>query len=601
MFKERPIRRSQLITPFGVGSIVDFRGPEALMTAGLDAWPKAKSTQEDCVDLVILEERLQARLNKTHFRLPPAFDEKKDDPDQLIPFVRFPCWHYCPDCFVMREMHLNEMRARCQSERCLKKKSEYKRAWLMPVRILTVCEHGHIDDFPFYEWVHGGNRPQDLSPHILSWRATGTSSSLAGITIGCSCGTSRTLQGAFTFSGTDGGAMRNELNMDCSGRRPWLGEQGTPNGCGEFLRVVQRGATNVYFPVIRSSIYLPSSVNDQDDWLVQYVDKLMRKIAEKGVGELEKTVRAMAYIDNLSEEMLFSAVNQRLSRDRARANAGVMSDEEFRHEEFQVLTGDSLEPGKELKLREHRISQYGQMQKYFNRIRLVTKLRETRVLESFTRISPLENGQSRPQELALDPALGWLPAIIVRGEGIFFEFKDNLLSTWEENVSQRAIEFRDQYETSVRRQDRTSERISARFVLLHTFAHLMIRELTYECGYGTAALRERIYCDILGPVMNGVLIYTASGDSEGTLGGLVRQGQPDRLIRCFRSALNKAIWCSGDPVCIESPGQGTNNSNLAACHGCSLLPETCCEQGNMLLDRALLIGKPDERGLAFFV
>jgi hypothetical protein len=100
--------------------------------------------------------------------------------------------------------------------------------------------------------------------------------------------------------------------------------------------------------------------------------------------------------------------------------------------------------------------------------------------------------------------------------------------------------------------------------------------------------------------MQGILIYTASGDSEGTMGGLVRQGNPGRLETTLRRALKSAAWCSSDPVCIESTGQGSDNSNLAACHGCCLLPETSCEEGNRLLDRALLIGTPENSAVGFF-
>src|SRR5206468_9641320 len=43
-------------------------------------------------------------------------------------------------------------------------------------------------------------------------------------------------------------------------------------------------------------------------------------------------------------------------------------------------------------------------------------------------------------------------------------------------------------------------------------------------GRGSASLRERLYCDFTDakPPMQGILIYTASGDSEGSMGGLVR-------------------------------------------------------------------------------
>jgi transposase-like protein len=144
-----------------------------------------------------------------------------------------------------------------------------------------------------------------------------------------------------------------------------------------------------------------------------------------------------------------------------------------------------------------------------------------------------------------------------------------------------------------------SRAVDARFIMLHTLAHAMIKELTFSCGYGSSSLRERLYCNLEDPQrpMNGILIYTASGDSEGTLGGLVAQAAPGRLDRLVDDALRRTSWCSNDPVCIESPDGGAHTSNLAACHGCILLPETSCEEGNRLLDRALLIGTIEDENV----
>ncbi|WP_349398404.1 DUF1998 domain-containing protein, partial [Clostridium perfringens] len=91
------------------------------------------------------------------------------------------------------------------------------------------------------------------------------------------------------------------------------------------------------------------------------------------------------------------------------------------------------------------------------------------------------------------------------------------------------------------------------------------------CGYSSTSLRERIYCNMLENDynMNGILIYTANGDSEGTLGGLVRQGREDKLPKIINSAIEKARFCSSDPVCIESKGQGRDALNLAACYSCT--------------------------------
>lgn len=140
------------------------------------------------------------------------------------------------------------------------------------------------------------------------------------------------------------------------------------------------------------------------------------------------------------------------------------------------------------------------------------------------------------------------------------------------------------------------------FVLIHTFAHLLINQLSFECGYGSSSIRERIYCEKTENEheMYGVLIYTASGDSEGSLGGLVRQGEKGNIEDTIRDAVRNAAWCSSDPVCIQSLGQGPESCNLAACHNCALLPETCCENGNRLLDRGVIVGSLGDRSIGFF-
>lgn len=100
--------------------------------------------------------------------------------------------------------------------------------------------------------------------------------------------------------------------------------------------------------------------------------------------------------------------------------------------------------------------------------------------------------------------------------------------------------------------------------------------------------------------MAGIFIYTASGDSEGTLGGLVRQGREDAFPRILKKAIANAQTCSNDPVCIMSRGQGRESLNLAACHACGLLPETCCEERNAFLDRGLIVGTYENKELGFW-
>ena len=131
-----------------------------------------------------------------------------------------------------------------------------------------------------------------------------------------------------------------------------------------------------------------------------------------------------------------------------------------------------------------------------------------------------------------------------------------------------------------------------------------MNRLTFECGYSSAALRERLYySNHPDQPMAGILIYTAAGDAEGTMGGLVRMGKPGNLEPVIRRALESADWCSADPVCAEAGevgGQGPDSLNLAACHNCALVPETACEEFNRLLDRGMVIGTPDDTDIGFF-
>jgi hypothetical protein len=249
-------------------------------------------------------------------------------------------------------------------------------------------------------------------------------------------------------------------------------------------------------------------------------------------------------------------------------------EESFRRSEYQAISDGKVGPNTELYVESAKITEYANdVRRFFSKIQLVHKLRETRALIGFTRVIPPDGDPKSPrlQHLQLSNAIRWLPAIRVFGEGVFLDVNSEELDLWLERPA-------------------VNERVKA------------LTALAFDCGYGSASLRERLYCDITEAEkpMQGILIYTASGDSEGTMGGLVRQGRSGRFELTLRRALNHAAWCSSDPVCIETTGQGADSANLAACHGCCLLPETSCEEGNRLLDRALLIGTPSDKSIGFF-
>jgi hypothetical protein len=248
---------------------------------------------------------------------------------------------------------------------------------------------------------------------------------------------------------------------------------------------------------------------------------------------------------------------------------------------------------------------------------LAERLREVSAMIGFTRIDAPEELDERSTEVAVrsmrisrhSPA--WVPSTEVRGEGIFIQFREQAVQAWlaQSSVRKRDIEFRDshvRWRRARRLEPAEAHYPGMRYVLLHSFAHALMRQLALDCGYAAASVRERVYASQPQPgdttePMAGVLIYTAAPDSEGTLGGLVGLGEPEELGRYIGAALRDAQLCASDPLCAEhTPSQQGFTLHAAACHACMLAPETSCERGNRYLDRSVLVETVERGDLAFF-
>jgi hypothetical protein len=228
-------------------------------------------------------------------------------------------------------------------------------------------------------------------------------------------------------------------------------------------------------------------------------------------------------------------------------------------------------------------------------VTLAPRLREIRALTGFSRLHPPGADPTQPDSEihlirpSLDREQPWLPANETFGEGVFIRFNESRVAAWE-----RGTGVRSQVEAIAERAERSGRTwlptVTPRLIAIHTLAHLLIRQLCFECGYQSASLRERLYVDDNpDSPMAGLLIYTTSGVTEGSLGGLVRQGESPHFTRTLLAALDRARWCPADPVCSETTG-GLDSLNHAACHACSLVSETSCAHLNLLLNRALLVG-----------
>jgi hypothetical protein len=286
----------------------------------------------------------------------------------------------------------------------------------------------------------------------------------------------------------------------------------------------------------------------------------------------------------------------------------------FRRAEFNIIRHEVNDARHVPNLRVVATAPPAELAPWLSTVNLVERLRETRAFYGFNRLEPSTNTLAGMPEVAMhqlfrnppaQPQERWLPAVEVFGEGIYIELSEDRLAQWQhDNDDWLRHRLDDAFVTRLGGVFQTLPPLgtatrawASRYLLIHSLAHIFINQLVFECGYSTASLRERLYisADTSAP-MAGLLIYTAAGDSEGTLGGLVRLGRPERLGPVVQRALSRASWCSADPVCSENlGGQGSRQANLAACHACVLLPETSCETINEGLDRALVVGTPDNR------
>lgn len=617
------MRRAQLVAPFGIGAMMVAPDGVSLITAGLDHWYKREdsggdSREVDVQEFVVEEWRLERALGVTHFRLPPDFRIWRfpDPPPNVyltVPALRFPRWHFCPGCHRLTELPLARRgRVRCTTPGC--------RRLLAQVPFVAMCDYGHLQDFPWREWVHRVRNPSCDKPLFLY--ATG-GATLAAQKVKCECGKERNLAGITTATKKGTFLSSNLADHDddylCQGGIPWHGED-NGEGCTRPLRGSLRSASNLYFGLIRSAIYLPRNTSAVPAELMTRLEStplstLLRLMLDLGAQPTPEQLRQQhrALLEDFSDEEIAAALaivgSNGTDEDTEEDRNGDGGDErQLRRPEFQVLRSDLTHP--ELMVRRAPLVDYEDWTtRYLGRLTLVDKLRETRAFTGFNRIFP-ENDLGLANRKALlrraESAERWLPAYLVYGEGLFFEFPEELLQEWEAREAvRRRVELMANRFAAVRTERQLKPReITPRFLLLHTFAHLLMNRLTFDCGYSSAALRERLYVSEPGAApMAAVLIYTAAGDAEGTMGGLVRMGKPGYLEPTIRAALKEATWCAADPVCMEigtRAGQGPDACNLAACHNCALVPETACEEFNRFLDRGLVVGAFEDPGLGFF-
>jgi hypothetical protein len=598
---QRKIRQSQTVVPFGVGAIFDFKG-ESLVGCDIFRWGHRGE--------IIQSERLAAALGVSEFRSAPAVDSNSWAPSTRgVPYARFPSWLFCQQCRRMtrwkRALEQEDKAPTCGN--CPGRKA------LVPMRWIQICPNGHMDDIDWRRWAHSRNssdearqcQKDNLFFETLAGKGAG---GLDTLQVRClSCSSRRSLLGI-----TAKGSLKT-IGVSCGGRQPWQRFDDRTE-CEEIPTAVQRGASNVYFPLAHSSIEIPNpsrSDAHSEKAMAVKADPFFRPLlaVEEDAPMFGMMVQRLADGYGVDAEFVKALARDEKQREAGLATVVEAAPGDLLGEEWAAFLTPSdnsddrhfrtrhvgLGVGVEVDDPNHAISL---LTDRIDKVVLADRLREVRALEGFHRVTP--GGNDTLVKAALNHTVNWLPAIDVRGEGIFVSLDENRLTTWEEqsDVRARIAELDRRLDASFmapRLRERTGPSLEPRYVLLHTFAHMLIRRLAFESGYAATSLRERIYAKSSLEVEGisrqaGVLIYTAAGDSEGTLGGLVRQGEPPTLRATILEALQDAMWCSSDPLCSENLASTFGSLNFAACHACTLVAETSCESGNYLLDRALVIG-----------
>lgn len=591
------LRSGQLVTTFGPGSLIDLPDT-AVILSGLDDW-NYKNGEIPYIEeprlLNALKRQLPNNPPKAFRSPPPAADNNTTEFDPNVVAWEFPEWFVVQKSENLKQggkkrrmVHKSQLDGRKFRDDAGKLQS------VVPIRFVRSCKKGHVDDIDWKAFVHETDDCKCLRPMWMEER--GTSGTLADTWIVCGCEKERSMAQAARDKSSSLGF--------CTGRRPWLGAV-SKESCSEHAKLLVRSASNAYFPQIASVISIPDGGGE----LVELVGKLW----EKGLKTTQDNVPVPVLrnipaigdaIKSYTDDQVTEAIKSFLS--------GPSEDERpVKEVEFEVFSNVVSECGHDVPhgdfyaraMPEDQWKKDAPWMNAFDKIVLVHRLREVIAQIGFTRFESASQQLDGELDLDVEPSplsrnQDWLPASENRGEGIFLKFDQEVIQEWAH--SKKPLErggileagFASKYEEC----DNKSF-FGMPFYMIHSFSHMLMTQISLECGYPASSIRERIYAMKNGC---GILIYTGSSDAQGTLGGLIQVGRDIKDI--IRRALISAELCSNDPVCShEEPNPDTQRELLgSACHGCLLVAETSCEWCNSFLDRALVVKTMSRSGSEFF-
>lgn len=561
---------------------------------------------------------------------------KLDSAHFIIPAIHFPRWFYSRDKKTLKHIddwikdwkkitddkYLNKFAPPRDpyTKRTYKDKDIYD--LLVQIPMLLICKQGHISDIPWYELfcagLDNGGRLQALATpqgfdlfnyeckkcsngdkHELQWIENRNSSESWGVLKCKKCGATVSLEGIMN------------IKPLCPAETPWNGldtkEKSCTDGYGErgIMQMALATSNSIYYADSFSSLYIPTCYSEHISTMSHDVQEVLRLLSEIWYPDALEDNPGLSkeqYCENTNIIKQARIARYTITEKEAKAiiNAFlnpkdpdvVDSHEQYRFEEFKVFSGysKSLPDSDNLEFTDVVIDK--ELAPYLKKIQQIETLSVTLTQLGFSRVSiptPIksDNGSilyPEGQHIYREPAeqVYALPVNRSLGEGLFFEFNREKVDAWIQSLGDNAKRYdRPEVELEKALKQEMDRYGAPEFYLLHTFAHLIIKELEFSCGYPSASLQERLYYSNR---MLGVLIYTIDG-AEGSMGGVVWQGQTALISNIIKSALRRAMDCSSDPLCWENEGQ----LNLASCFSCSMISETSCEKRNLGLDRRALV------------
>lgn len=629
------IRPNGMLFTAGIGSTVDL--PHlSVMPQGLDAWEKAYARQGGALLVKVprLLEAVKRELGPLidELRLPP-WTPDEDGPPVGIPSRVFPGWLRCTGCdrlapvsegffeFENISKHRPD-KAKFLHKSCKGRPGKGKKEGTLkarprpavPARYLIACTNGHLDEFPYREWLHHhDDHPLECKAPNPALRMIEYKSNLGPqVKLECiQCGATRNMA-EITRAGGDASLPA------CRGRHAHLPTYASTNKpCTGEVKFMLLGAANQWFPTTISVLVLPRrkvpTVADLAIFAAGIPANLVGKMTTlAGVAQMrEFNPDVVEAFGPASDQQIVDAVHAALAPGGAAAPVPAVTSYEPHRlliPEWETLTHPTefeTDDGK-AGFRVHSEPVPAALASVLGNVVAVDRIRKANAFTGFTRIdAPDRVGgeRGRVAPLAQNGKPTWVPATEDRGEGVFLQFDENAVATWEAKAYSSDV-WTKHTEAHVRnvarRQSRTAVQLDAeellpppRYWAMHTISHLLIREMAMSSGYGSASIAERIYAwrgaDEREPSA-GILITTTSPDSEGTLGGLVDLARTERLDEVMQEALHRAGRCSSDPICAARVPTGQEDFlHGAACHFCLFLSETSCERANRFLDRRFAI------------